>query len=225
MYSNCSKQLSNHCMLSILFEYQASNVCHAAYSTLDYALFSKCHNGLGCCLYFLLLKMINSLTNQEPNYYMPAKCDSMAQAFWKWLAAFGGVGPEWLGIPMDKSLGKPYSWIWPMSVPLWGGQDALLDHYWQHSDVWSSCCGAHKTLHALHECMAVAGILLLATSSALTGISATPQRVPAVVGAGMLLLPQLLLRPLIRRLECAPWPRKEWLQPSPLRELSNTRSP
>jgi hypothetical protein len=51
-----------------------------------------------------------SLTNQEPNYYMPAKCDSMVRAFRKWLTAFGGDGPEWL---VGDSCGqKPWRAIW-----------------------------------------------------------------------------------------------------------------
>jgi phenylpropionate dioxygenase-like ring-hydroxylating dioxygenase large terminal subunit len=51
-----------------------------------------------------------SLTNQEPNYYMPAKCDSMVQAFRKWLTAFGGDGPEWL---VGDSCGQmPWRAIW-----------------------------------------------------------------------------------------------------------------
>jgi hypothetical protein len=100
---------------------------------------------------------------------------------------------------------------------------SVIDNTWIYA--CSSCRGAHKTLHALRECMTIAGILLLATSSALTGIAARPRRVAAVVGAGMLLLPQLLHRPLVRRLECAPWPRKEWVRPSPLRGLGNTSRP
>lgn len=178
-------------------------------------------------LYFLLLKMRNSLSQTRSQtitclqsvivWYEPF------ESGWQRLVETDLNG--WLGIPADKSLGEPYGWIRPTSVPLRGGRDALLERYRQHLDICSSCRGAHKTLHALRECMTIAGILLLATSSALTGIAARPRRVAAVVGAGMLLLPQLLHRPLVRRLECAPWPRKEWVRPSPLRGLGNTSSP
>lgn len=150
----------------------------------------------------------------------------MVRAFRKWLAAFGGGGPEWVATPAERSGGEPIGWIRPTSVPLRGGRDALLDRYRQHTDVCSSCRRAHKTLHVLRECMTVAGILLLAAASASSSIAARPKRIAAVAGAGMVLLPRLLIRPLIVRLECVPWPRKQWLKkpPTPRRELGNRDS-
>jgi phenylpropionate dioxygenase-like ring-hydroxylating dioxygenase large terminal subunit len=167
------------------------------------------------------------LSRREPNYYMPARCDAMVAAFRKWLAFYGRGGPEWLGIPAKRSLGEPLGWIRPQNIPLRGGRDALLDRYRQHTDVCSSCRGAHKNLYVIREALTYAGIILLAAATAsgiaqptMGGISA--RQIAAVAGATMLLVPRVVLRPMIARLECVPWPRQKWMRPTPSSKLPSS---
>jgi len=165
---------------------------------------------------------------KEPNYYMPARCDAMVAAFRKWLAGNGKGGPEWIGIPAERSGGEPLGWLRPQYVPARGGRDALLDRYRQHTDVCSSCRRAHKSLYLVREIMTYAGIILFAAAAA-SGIATRSSggiivpRTAAIAGAAMLLLPRLFIRPLIARFECVPWPRKKWVQPTPSKLLSANR--
>ena len=144
-------------------------------------------------------------------YYMPARSDTMVAAFRKWL----GWNPiTWLGIPAKRSSGERLGWIRPQSVPARQGRDALLDRYRQHTDICSSCRTAHRRLCILRQVVTYSGASLLATSSFL--LDRQKKFVVLVAGGILLLSPRVLLQPLISRLECVPWPRKEWVQsPSP----------
>jgi hypothetical protein len=129
----------------------------------------------------------------DPNYYMPSKCDTMVTAFRKWLGSKGGGGPEWLGIPAKRSDGYLTGWIRPQLVAQRGGRDKLLDRYRQHTDSCVACRNAHRNMHALRELW---------------------KRSFGIAGGLLLLAPNILLRPLIARLECVPWPRKRWRRPT-----------
>ena len=151
-----------------------------------------------------------------PNYYMPAKCDAMVTSFRNWVGRKGGGGPTWLGTPAERSDGEPTGWLRPTAVPQRGGRDALLDRYRQHTDSCTSCRKAHRTLHILREVCIGSGICLLAGAAAGVSPAGTSagKKLLASTGAALILAPRILIRPLISRLECAPWPRKKWRQPT-----------
>ena len=168
---------------------------------------------------------------KAPNYYMPARCDAMVVAFRKWLVDCGRGGPGWLGIPAERSVGEPLGWLRPQHIPLRGGRDSLLDRYRQHTDVCSSCRVAHRNLYILREAMTYAGIILLAAAAAATSGTApltvggfNAKRIAATLGAAMLFAPRVLIRPLIARFECAPWPRQKWIRPTPRKFLTSSRN-
>jgi phenylpropionate dioxygenase-like ring-hydroxylating dioxygenase large terminal subunit len=147
--------------------------------------------------------------NGPPDYYMPARSDAMVRAFRKWLAKAGGKQPKWLGIPAARSFGEPLGWIRPQSVPVRGGRDALLDRYRQHTDVCSSCRRAHKMMYLIREVLTYSGVLLLVAAAAMAEKN---KRIALAITSGLMFLaPRVLLRPLIARMECVPWPRKQWL--------------
>lgn len=164
----------------------------------------------------LLTNLDKEKKNATKTYFMPTQCDAMVVAFQKWLSRYGP--PEWIGIPAQSSSGEPLSWISP---PTKSGRDALLDRYRQHTQVCSSCRHAHTNLYRLREVMTWAGVILLAGSVASPGVA--KKRMAAIVGAMLLLAPRILLRPLIARLEGVPWPRKEWIRPTPSKILTASR--
>jgi phenylpropionate dioxygenase-like ring-hydroxylating dioxygenase large terminal subunit len=145
------------------------------------------------------------LSREKANYYMPARCDAMVSAFRKWLITAGT--PTWLGTPAARSSGERLGWIRPTQVPLRGGRDALLDRYRQHTDICTSCRGAHKSLYKVQEILSCTGVFLLAVAA-----GQTKSRITAAAAVVLLLAPRVLLRPLIARLECVPWPRKRWVK-------------
>lgn len=70
----------------------------------------------------------------------------------------------------------------------------------------------------------VAGVFFIAAAAATGGggaADAVMRKVLAFVGALLLCVPRLALQPLIARLECAPWPRKEWRSPTPMALLAS----
>lgn len=151
---------------------------------------------------------LNKDKEQPPPYYMPASCDTMVVAYRKWLIQHGQGGPKWLGIPAKRSDGEPNGWLRPMHVPRREGRDALLDRYRQHTEICASCRRAHGVLYKLWEACLATGIGLLTCSAA--GLVGQYKRMFAAAGALLLFAPRILLRPLIARLECAPWPRRKW---------------
>jgi hypothetical protein len=148
----------------------------------------------------------------DPNYYMPSKCDTMVRSFRKWLGSKGGGGPEWLGIPAKRSDGYLTGWIRPQLVAQRGGRDKLLDRYRQHTDSCVACRNAHRNMHALREVSVASGIVFLVAAAA--GSNTLWKRSFGIAGGLLLLAPNILLRPLIARLECVPWPRKRWRRPT-----------
>lgn len=80
-------------------------------------------------------------------------------------------------------------------------------------------------LYTARDAALFAGVFFIAAAAALGG-AAVPtadvavRKVLATVGALLLCVPTLVLRPLIARLECAPWPRKEWRRPTPAASLA-----
>lgn len=145
----------------------------------------------------------------DPNYYMPSKCDAMVTAFRKWLRSKGGGGPKWLGIPAARSDGYQTGWMRPLHVPMRGGRDALLDRYRQHTDSCVACKNAHRNMYALREASMAMGIcLLVAAASGSSGLRW--KTTFGFAGGCLLFVPRIILRPLIARLECVPWPRPQW---------------
>jgi hypothetical protein len=156
-------------------------------------------------------KLATKKDQNKPDYFLPARSDSMVTASRKWLISAGG-NPKWLGIPAARSAGEPLGWIRPQRVPVWEGRDALLDRYRQHTDICSSCRGARNTLYAIREALSYSGVLLLATAAGITGRKI---RISLAIAGGLsLIAPRLLLTPLIASFECMPWPRKQWIAPS-----------
>ena len=149
----------------------------------------------------------------QANYYLPAGSDAMVTAFRKWLGSYGGGQPQWLGIPAKRSVGEPVVWLRPQSIPAREGRDALLDRYRQHTDVCSSCRQAHRNLVVLREGLVTAGIVLLAATAASTSSRPQVKLALGILSAVSLLLPKVLLKPIIGRMQCAPWPRKKWMEP------------
>jgi phenylpropionate dioxygenase-like ring-hydroxylating dioxygenase large terminal subunit len=145
----------------------------------------------------------NSPLNQ---YYLPARSDAMVVAFRKWLQAYGR--PSWIGIPASRSDGGSATWE---GVPKRHGRDALLDRYRQHTEVCSSCRTAHLWLTRASRVLTCGAVLALAIAS--SGLVVKPKRW-LLSGLSLLLtaLPQIALRPLVQRLEFAPWPRPLWLR-------------
>jgi hypothetical protein len=134
------------------------------------------------------------------NYFMPSRADALVRAFRKWFQAAGD--PQWLGVAATRSNGESSGWI---RVPARSGRDAMLDRYRQHTQICSSCRGAHRKLYVLREVFKYTAFGLLGLSSI------TRQKAVACLAVLLLLAPRVVLQPLISRLECVPWPRKEWL--------------
>jgi phenylpropionate dioxygenase-like ring-hydroxylating dioxygenase large terminal subunit len=168
-------------------------------------------------------------SRNKVNYFLPGRCDVLVLAFRKWLATSGGGQPHWLGIPASRSGGDPASWLRPLSPSLASrreGRDALLDRYRQHTEICSSCKKAHQVLYRIRAVLqycGVAGLILLTATSSSTSIG-TPMVMTAfnkvvyrnriflgILTAMALLIPHVVLRPVIARMECVPWPRKQWL--------------
>ncbi|GKY93747.1 hypothetical protein MPSEU_000341800 [Mayamaea pseudoterrestris] len=139
----------------------------------------------------------------SPSYYMPSRADTLVRAFRKWLVTAGGGGPLWLGIPAARSGGASTSWN---RVPARSGRDELLDRYRQHTEICSSCRSAHRNLYRLQEVCKYSSICLFAWASLLR------RKGPMIAALLLFIAPRLILEPLIKRLECVPWPRKSWLQ-------------
>ena len=156
---------------------------------------------------------------QRPNYYLPARSDAMVVAFRKWLQMYGS--PAWLGIPAARSGstgGSSMSWI--RVPPPRHGREALLDRYRQHTQICSSCRVAHERLHRL------SGILRVVSFGALVVTALLPRRRPwqvvaasAMTSAAAFLIPHAVLQPLLVRLECVPWPRRQWVESPKRKEL------
>ena len=162
----------------------------------------------------------------RPNYFLPAKCDTMVVAFRKWLASQGQGGLKWLGTPSSSpersSDGEPTAWLRPVKVPARSGRDALLDRYRQHTELCSSCRCAHRWLHAIREICWTVGLGLLCGSAAAAAKPRPSCRLApalALTAAMFLVTPRLFIRPLIQRLECVPWPRTSWRRPSSKADL------
>lgn len=155
----------------------------------------------------------------DPNYYMPSKCDAMVTAFRKWLGSKGGGGPEWLGIPAKRSDGYQTGWIRPQLVAQRSGRDNLLDRYRQHTDSCVSCRNAHRNMNALKEAFVASGICFLVAAA--SGSNIIWKRSLGIAGGLLLVSPHIFLRPLIARLECAPWPRKRWRKPTKAGDLKH----
>jgi phenylpropionate dioxygenase-like ring-hydroxylating dioxygenase large terminal subunit len=141
-------------------------------------------------------------------YYLPARSDAMVVAFRKWLQAFGS--PAWIGIPAARSDGDGGLGSWE-GVPERHGRDALLDRYRQHTEICSSCRTAHRWLKRSSRILTGGAVLALAIAS--SGLIDTPKRwVLSGLSLMLFALPQIALQPLVRRLECVPWPRPLWLR-------------
>mmetsp|Transcript_18054 Transcript_18054/g.39147 ORF Transcript_18054/g.39147 Transcript_18054/m.39147 type:complete len:548 (-) Transcript_18054:1522-3165(-) len=152
-------------------------------------------------------------TRNKAKYYMPALCDTLVVAFRRWLETSAGGQPSWLGLVSSRSQGEPLGWIRPQNIPAKVGRDALLDRFRQHTDICSSCRRAHLTLCRIRSVLKYSGaLLIIATAAVQGGTSTTKLRlVLATASALLLMTPPLILRPIISRLECAPWPRKKWM--------------
>jgi phenylpropionate dioxygenase-like ring-hydroxylating dioxygenase large terminal subunit len=173
----------------------------------------------------------SSNSRNQANYYLPGRCDLLVWTFRKWLATSGGGQPHWLGIPASRSGGDAASWLRPTSPSLASrreGRDALLDRYRQHTEICSSCKKAHQVLYRIRtvlQCAGVAGLILLASASSssstsvgtsmamttLNKILCGKRMILGILSAIALLIPPVVLRPVIARMECVPWPRKRWL--------------
>jgi phenylpropionate dioxygenase-like ring-hydroxylating dioxygenase large terminal subunit len=174
------------------------------------------------------ISSISSSNRNKANYYLPGRNDLLVWSFRKWLATYGAGGqPHWIGIPASRSGGDPASWLRPLSPSLASrkeGRDALLDRYRQHTEICSSCKKAHQVLYRIRTALqysGVAGLILLAvtSSSSISGGPSTINKVLysrrrillGILSAMALLIPPVVLRPIIARMECVPWPRKRWL--------------
>ena len=146
----------------------------------------------------------------KPEYYLPAKSDSMVTAFRKWLLKSGGK-PKWFGETATRSLGEPYGFVRPTNVPAKQGRDVLLDRFRQHTEVCSSCRRAHRTLYRMKEGLHAAGVVTVALAAALRA-SRTLRLASALLSICLLSAPRLVLQPIISRMEGMPWPRRKWLE-------------
>jgi hypothetical protein len=96
----------------------------------------------------------------------------------------------------------------------------LPEHYctWRcnRENIIAVACLA-ALLYKARDAALVVGVCLVAAAAAIGGggADAALRKVLAAAGAVLICVPRALLRPLIARLECAPWPRKAWRTPTP----------
>ena len=159
-------------------------------------------------------------------YYLPAESDAMVSALHRWIARPGCGSPPWLGRAAARSAGEAGGWTRPTRVPRRQGRDALLDRYTQHTDICRDCRRVHAALYAGVDAAFAVGVLLLACAAAGVGgvvASFNGFGLGRVVVAGLgavLMAGKFAVRPLIARLECAPWPRRGWKAPTPARLMA-----
>jgi hypothetical protein len=151
------------------------------------------------------------------HYYLPTRSDAMVVAFRRWLQKFGGSPMSASGSlaqnapAATRSGGEPTTWN---RLPARAGRDKLLDRYRQHTEICSSCRDAHTRLSRWSRICTWGSFfsLLALAAAAPSHASSRATRLCLLAAVLLFAVPRIALRPLIQRLECVPWPRKEWLQ-------------